>query len=110
MICLKKSSKTPKQLKNGNYLVALLDMKNLKASLFKSLEQNPRQIYVLAGDENRLIASINHNEEVFQNSIKQLPKNLQKDATVIFGDIKNQPLAYHKKTKPNIFTHSIQTI
>lgn len=91
-----------KQLKDGNYLVALLDMKNLKASLFKSLEQNPRQIYVLAGEENRLIASINHNEEVFQNSIKQLPKNLQKDKTIIFGDIKNQPLAYHKKTKPNI--------
>lgn len=91
-----------KQLKDGNYLVALLDMKNLKASLFKSLEQNPRQIYVLAGEENRLIASINHNEEVFQNSIKQLPKNLQKDKTIIFGDIKNQPLAYHKKTKPDI--------
>ena len=91
-----------KQLKDGNYLVALLDMKNLKASLFKSLEQNPRQIYVLAGEENRLIASINHNEEVFQNSVKQLPKNLQKDKTIIFGDIKNQPLAYHKKTKPNI--------
>ncbi len=91
-----------KQLKNGNYLVALLDMKNLKANLFKSLEQNPRQIYVLAGDENRLIASINHNENVFQNSIKQLPKNLQKDKTIIFGDVKNQPLAYHKKTKPNI--------
>ena len=91
-----------KQLKDGNYLVALLDMKNLKANLFKSLEQNPRQIYVLAGDENRLIASINHNENVFQSSIKQLPKNLQKDKTIIFGDIKNQPLAYHKKTKPNI--------
>ena len=91
-----------KQLKNGNYLVALLDMKNLKANLFRSLEKNPRQIYVLAGDENRLIASINHNESVFQNSIKQLPKNLEKDKTIVFGNIKNQPLAYHKKTKPNI--------
>jgi len=91
-----------KQLKNGNYLVALLDMKNLKASLFKTLEQDRRQIYVLAGDENRLIASINHEEDIFQSSIEQLPKTLQKDKTVIFGNVKNQPLAYHKKTKPNI--------
>lgn len=91
-----------KQLKNGKYLVALLDMKNLKASLFKTLEQDRRQIYVLAGDENRLIASINHEENIFQSSIEQLPKNLVKDKTVIFGNVKNQPLAYHKKTKPNI--------
>ena len=91
-----------KQLKNGNYLVALLDMKNLKANLFKTLEQDRRQIYVLAGDENRLIASINYEEDIFKSSIEQLPKNLQKDRTIIFGNVKNQPLAYHKKTKPNI--------
>ena len=91
-----------KQLKNGNFLVALLDMKNLKANLFKSLEQNKRQIYVLAGEENRLIASINYEEDIFKSSIEQLPKKLQKDRTIIFGNVKNQPLAYHKKTKPNI--------
>ena len=91
-----------KQLKNGNYLVALLDMKNLKANLFKTLEQNRRQIYVLAGDENRLVASINYEQDIFESSMAQLPQNLQKDKTVIFGNIKNQPLAYHKKTRPNI--------
>ena len=91
-----------KQLKNGNFLVALLDMKNLKANLFKSLEQNKRQIYVLTGEENRLIASINYEEDIFKSSIEQLPKKLQKDRTIIFGNVKNQPLAYHKKTKPNI--------
>ena len=91
-----------KELKNGNFLVALLDMKNLKASLFKTLEQNKRQIYVLAGEENRLVASINYEKSIFESSIAQLPQNLQKDKTVIFGDVKNQPLAYHKKTRPNI--------
>ena len=91
-----------KQLKNGNYLVALLDMKNLKANLFKTLEQNRRQIYVLAGDENRLVASINYEQDIFESSMAQSPQNLQKDKTVIFGNIKNQPLAYHKKTRPNI--------
>ena len=91
-----------KELKNGKVLVAVLDMKNLKANLFKTLEQDKRQIYVLAGENQRLVASINYEEEIFKNSIEQLPKNLQIDKTVIYGKIKNQPLAYHKKTKPNI--------
>ena len=90
------------ELKNKNYLIAVLDMKNLKNNLFKTLEQNKRQIYVLAGEEKRLVASINYEEEIFQNSLKQLPKNLEIDKTVIYGKIKNQPLAYHKKTKPDV--------
>ena len=91
-----------KELKNGDFLVAVLDMKNLKASLFKTLEQNKRQIYVLAGDENRLIAAINYEKDIFESSIEQLPSKLKMDTTVIYGDVKNQPLAYHKKTRPNI--------
>ena len=91
-----------KEQENGKYLVAVLDMKNLKENLFKTLEQNKRQIYVLAGDENRLVASINYEQDIFESSIEQLPKNLEKDQTIIYGKIKNQPLVYHKKTKPNI--------
>ena len=91
-----------KELKSGNYLVAVLDMKNLKENLFKTLDKNKRQIYVLAGDNQKLVASINHREDVFKKSLEQLPNNLEKDKTVIYGDVKNQPLAYHKKTRPNI--------
>ena len=91
-----------KELKNGNYLVAVLDMKNLKANLFKTLEQNKRQIYVLAGDDNKLVASINYEQSIFESSIEQLPKKLEKDKTQLYGNVKNQPLAYHKKTRPNI--------
>ena len=91
-----------KEQKNNNYLVAVLDMKNLKENLFKTLEQDKRQIYVLAGKENRLVTAINYEEDVFKSSLDQLPQNLQVDKSVIFGKIKNQPLAYHKKTKPDI--------
>jgi len=91
-----------KELKDGNYLVAVLDMKNLKENLFKTLEQNRRQIYVLSGSDNRLVAAINYEQDIFESSIAQLPKTLQKDKTVIYGNVKNQPLAYHKKTKPDI--------
>ena len=91
-----------KELKNGKLLVAVLDMKNLKANLFKTLEQDKRQIYVLAGKENRLVASINYEQSIFESSMEQLPENLQVNKTVIYGKVKNQPLAYHKKTKPDI--------
>ena len=91
-----------KEQKNGDILVAVLDMKNMKENLFKTLEQNKRQIYVLAGEENRLVASINYEQNIFESSIAQLPKNLLTDQTVIYGKIKNQPLAYHKKTRPDI--------
>lgn len=90
------------ELKDGKILVAVLDMKNLKENLFKTIDQDKRQIYVLAGKENRLVASINYEEDIFNSSVEQLPTSLVFDKTVIYGDIKNQPLAYHKKTKPDI--------
>ncbi len=91
-----------KELANGKYLVAVLDMKNLKVDIFKTLSQDKRQIYVISNDDGHLISSINYEKEVFESSIAQLPKELKQDSTVIFGDIKNQPLAYHKKTNPDI--------
>lgn len=91
-----------KNQKDGTILVAVLDLKNLKENLFKTLEQDKRQIYVLAGDENRLVASINYEQDIFESSIEQLPKHLEMDKSVIYGKIKNQPLVYHKKTKPDI--------
>jgi signal transduction histidine kinase len=56
----------------------------------------------LGGEDKHLIASINYEEDIFKSSVAQLPKNLVEDETVIYGDIKNQPLAYHKKTSPNV--------
>lgn len=91
-----------KELKNGNLLVAVLDLKNLKANLFKTLEQDKRQIYVLSNEDNRLIASVNYEEDIFKSSLEQLPNQLEKDKTIVYGDIKNQPLAYHKKTNPDV--------
>ncbi|MCM1003210.1 MAG: ATP-binding protein [Candidatus Gastranaerophilales bacterium] len=91
-----------KELNNGQHLVAVLDMKNIKVDLFKTLNQDKRQIYVISSEDGRLISSVNYEKEVFESSIAQLPSTLKQDETVIFGDIKNQPLAYHKKTNPDI--------
>ena len=91
-----------KTLSDGNILVAVIGIQDIKDNLFKTVGHDKRQIYVLAGDENKLIASINYEEEIFKNSLAQLPKTLKEDESVIFGDIKNQPLVYHKKSEPNV--------
>ena len=88
-------------LKDGRFLVAVLDMENLKGDWFKSLAEDKRQIYVLEGRTKELFASSNYNQVDFDKSMAQLPKNLREDEPTIFGKVKNQPLVYLKKTKPD---------
>lgn len=87
--------------KNKNFLVATFDVEEIKNKLFKSLSEDKRQIYVLSS-EGALIASLNYSEKDFQTTMKSLPKKLKTDAPTIFGEIKNQPLVYYKKTSPKI--------
>lgn len=89
-----------RQLKDGRYLVAVLDMSSLKKNLFKTLAQDKRQIYVLGGKENILIGSINYTKDGYEKSIAQLPQTLEEDKPVVYGDIKNQPMVYLKKSSP----------
>lgn len=91
-----------KELADKNLLVAVLDINDLKEKIFKTINQNQRQIYVLSGEDKHLIAAINYEDDIFKNSVAQLPKKLAEDETVIYGNIKNQPIAYHKKTSPNV--------
>ena len=88
-------------LQNGSFLVATYKLENLKEELFSSLQDDKRQIYVLEND-GTLIASHNYTEDVFKQSISLLPKKLEYDEPVIFGDVKNQPLVYFRKAEPEI--------
>ncbi len=91
-----------REMSNGNILLAVLDIKALKENIFKTINQNKRPIYILSAEDNHLIASINYDERIFKNSIAQLPKKLEEDKTVIYGNIKNQPIAYHKKSQADV--------
>ncbi len=90
-----------RKLKDERYLVAVLNIKNLQKNLFKTLSDDKRQIYVLAGDNNDLVASSNYSDIGFQNSIFQLPKKLETNKPIVYGDKKNQPLVYLKKSSPD---------
>ena len=56
-----------RKLKDGRYLVAVLDINNLKTNLFKTLANDKRQIYVTV--DNDLVASSNYTQEGFENSV-----------------------------------------
>ena len=90
-----------RQLKDGRTLVAVLDMETLKTDWFKTLTEDMRQIYIIDGDTNELFASSNYNKKDYEESLSQLPKNLQEDKPVIFGSVKNKPMVYLKKSHPN---------
>lgn len=87
-------------MKNGRYLVAVLDIKNLQKNLFKTLTEDKRQIYVLVGKD--LVATSNYSQEGYDKSIAQLPTKLKENEPVIYGNTKNQPLVYLKKTNPDV--------
>lgn len=86
---------------SNKFLVATFDQKFVKDKLFRSLNEDKREIYVLSSD-NKLIAAHNYKEKDFLSTIKYLPKKLKIDTPIIFGNIKNQPLVYIKKSSPNI--------
>lgn len=88
-------------LNNGKFLVATFDMDFVKDKLFRSMMNEERQIYVLSHD-GKLIAEHNYKEKDFQTTIKHLPKKLKTGTPIIFGQIKNQPMVYLKKTDPDI--------
>lgn len=92
------------QMDNGRYLVATFNLDDLDDELFKALNDDKRQIYVLGTDLN-LIASHNYDRTVFEESFNLLPKgkiNPRYDTPVVYGKIKNEPLVYIKKKSPEI--------
>lgn len=89
------------QMKDGSFLVIIYSAKNWDKQLFKSLENDNRQVYIM-DKNNRLIASHNFTPDVFKETIDMLPKEIIKDVPVLFGDEKNQPIVYLHRTKPEL--------
>ena len=88
-------------LNNGEILVATYNLAELKNKIFNSFEDNERQIYVLDND-NKLVTSHNYTDEVYSKTMAMLPKQLKVGEPIIFGDTKNQPIVYLKKSDPSI--------
>jgi len=88
-------------LKNGTYLCAVIEINKLKDNIFSYIGSENRQIYILNSD-NELITSYNYNDSVYKKCISQLPKKLESDKAIVFGERKNQPFVYLKKSDPDV--------
>lgn len=89
------------QMKDGSFLVILFNANNWDNQLFKSLENDNRQVYIM-DKNNHLISSHNFTPEDFKETIDQLPEEKIEDAPVMIGDEKNRPIIYIHRTNPEL--------
>ena len=89
------------QMQDGSFLVIIYTANNWDRQLFKSLENDNRQIYVV-DKNNHLIATHNFTPEAFKQTLDILPKEKIEDAPVFIGDEKNRPVVYLHRTNPDL--------
>ena len=89
------------QMKDGSFLVVIFNAENWDYQLFKSLEKDNRQVYIM-DDDNHLISSHNFTPELYKDTIDLLPKEKVENEPIIFGDEKNRPFVYLHRTDPNL--------
>lgn len=89
------------QMKDGSFLVIIFTADNWDQQLFKSLENDNRQVYIM-DKNNFLLASHNFTPDMFKETLDLLPKDKIADAPVLFGDEKNRPTIYLHRENPDI--------
>lgn len=90
-----------KRTNKGDYLVAKFDIETLKENLFTSTGTDNRQIFIL--DNNRkLITAYSYDQNTLKKAVDQLPQDLILDSATVYGQKKNQPFVYLKKSKPDV--------
>lgn len=86
-------------LNNNKYLSSQLDIEVLKNILAEKFKEEKRLIYLLDSD-NALIATNAKNSEDFEQITEKLPQKRTIKASELFGNIKNQPMAYYELENP----------
>jgi len=76
-----------------------LKMTILQDTLDNKFSDIKHDIYILDGRGN-IIATNDHDNNGYQDIIKNLPKNREYQTPVLFSKIKNQPLAYFQMKNP----------
>lgn len=89
------------KMKDGSFLVIVFSINNWDSKLFKSLENDNRQIYIIDGNHH-LISSHNFTPDVFQETLDLLPNDKIEGVPVLFGDEKNRPIVYLHRSNPEM--------
>jgi signal transduction histidine kinase len=80
-------------------LVGSISVANLKKILEKDFSDKSREVFILDID-NSLIASSSENTGNLPAILKELPKEKKVGEPVLFGSVKNRPMAYYRLEKP----------
>ena len=97
-----KSIQIYRKLNNSNaYLDVVFNLSGFEKNIFTNFEKDERQIYILDHDKNIIMAH-NANIEEFEKTYNLLPKRLKDNESVVFGDVKNQPLVYYQFEDPKL--------
>ncbi len=84
------------KIHDDKYLKSEINTKLIKDNIFTNIKgEDNRSVYVVDNDK-KLIFAHNYNEDEFQNSVKQLPKNTVMNSVTRYDEIKNQPRVYLK--------------
>ncbi len=75
---------------NNNFLIMQTSFESFGKDIFKYLESEKRQIYLIDNDKN-IIISHNPDEKFFARVVTEMPKLKKKQGFVIFGPKKNRP-------------------
>lgn len=89
------------QMKDGSFLVIIFNANNWDNQLFKSLEKDNRQVYIM-DKNNRMISSHNFTPDIYKETLDLLPDEKIEDVPVIFGDEKNRPNVYLHRKNPDL--------
>lgn len=89
------------QMKDGSFLVIVFNSNNWDSQLFKSLEDDNRQIYII-DKEKHLLASHNFTPDVFKETVDSLPPYFEVEEPIVFGEEKNQPIVYLHRKNPDL--------
>lgn len=89
------------QMRDGSFLVIIFNANNWDNQLFKSLEKDNRQVYIM-DKNNRMISSHNFTPDIYKETLDLLPDEKLEDVPVIFGDEKNRPNVYLHRKNPDL--------
>ncbi|MCR5261253.1 MAG: HAMP domain-containing histidine kinase [Candidatus Gastranaerophilales bacterium] len=82
-------------LGNDKFLVGIMKNDYTLQQVFKNINDNIRQIFVLS-ESGKLLFSLNYNDKDFQEIYNILPDNVAPGISAYIGEKENQPVVYRK--------------
>ncbi|MBE7706552.1 MAG: hypothetical protein E7Z91_04850 [Cyanobacteria bacterium SIG30] len=84
---------------SDSVLAGTIELSSINGILTESIKKEKRQIYLLDSD-NSLIATNNQDKKDLKYIVSKLPDLKSENQAQLFGEIKNQPMAYYKIKNP----------